>query len=54
MLVYENMNEEERVFWVTQQSSAAVQLYGDVQLPATLRLQQSSKLITNMAKTMTA
>jgi hypothetical protein len=33
MMVYWDTDEKERFFWVTQQSSVVVQLYGDVQLP---------------------
>jgi len=33
MMVYWDTDEEETFFWVLQQSSVVVQLYGDVQLP---------------------
>jgi hypothetical protein len=38
MMVYWNTDEEEKFFWVTQQSSVVVQLYGDVQLPGRINL----------------
>jgi len=33
MMVYWDIDEKEIFFWVSQQSSVVVQLYGDVQLP---------------------
>jgi hypothetical protein len=45
MRVYWDMDVEE-FFWVSQQSSVVVQLYGDVQLPARIH----SSFLTNTAK----